>query len=124
MPFRDPDRRRDYHRKYDREVQYIKSRPEKLAKERARHLKEAYGITPEEFDRMYEAQHGLCAICGKPETHKTPRGFVYKMSVDHDHNTGKVRALLCRSCNSGIGKLGDSSELAFRAALYLASHGV
>ena len=59
-------------------------------------LKKLYGLTLESFDEMLKAQGGVCAIC--KQTDKTG-----KFLVDHDHETGKVRGLLCRRCNHIIG---------------------
>lgn len=77
------------------------------------YLKRTYDLSLEEFHAMHEAQDHRCAIC---------RGFDElntKLSVDHDHETGKVRGLLCFPCNTGIGKLGDSYERVQAAADYL-----
>jgi hypothetical protein len=76
-------------------------------------LKRKYGITLEEYDRLFESQGGKCAI---------GVGCVYhpkatRLDVDHDHKTGEIRGLLCRSHNRGIGLLGDSVESA-RATLH------
>lgn len=57
-----------------------------------------YGLSRQKFDEMVRAQFGRCAICGKTD----PR-----LVVDHDHETGRVRGLLCVNCNQGIGQLGD-----------------
>jgi hypothetical protein len=67
-------------------------------------LKRLFGITPEEYDAMLVAQGGVCAIC------KAPPGC-RRLAVDHDHETGKVRALLCGNCNTGIGKAKESVEM-------------
>jgi hypothetical protein len=72
-----------------------------------------FGITSAEYDQMVMAQCGTCGICGEPEAPKT------RLSVDHDHDTGKLRGLLCGSCNRGIGLLQDSPELLNRASAYL-----
>ncbi len=69
------------------------------------HLRRTYGITLAEFKAMSAAQGGVCAICEKAET-KMHRGKVQRLSVDHDHETGKVRGLLCHACN----KLAGSSR--------------
>lgn len=79
---------------------------------RRHHLRLEYGITPEDYDRMFEEQRGVCAICGLPPTEKV---FV----VDHDHLTGKVRGLLHRTCNSAIGIFNDDPALLRKAADYL-----
>ena len=60
---------------------------------------------------MLADQDGKCAICTKP--------FPGRIAIDHDHRTGRVRGLLCTSCNTGIGKLGDDPELLLRAISYL-----
>jgi len=67
-------------------------------------LKTRYGLTTEGHDLMFENQKYVCAICGLPE--KTIRnGKLLPLGVDHNHNTGGVRGLLCQSCNRAIGML-------------------
>ncbi len=78
-------------------------------------MKRNYGITLEVYDRMYEQQNGLCAICRLPQLSKRNTRFC----VDHDHDTGQVRGLLCDSCNRGIGLLKDDPRLLENAAQYL-----
>jgi len=80
------------------------------------HYKKEYDITLSDYDRMYEQQDGKCAICGGTET-KTPKSG--RFCVDHNHSTGKVRGLLCASCNRGIGLLKDDPDIALRAHDYL-----
>lgn len=75
-----------------------------------------YGITSEEYARMVEAQCGACAICNQPPVGKA------KLCVDHDHQTGAVRGLLCMKCNIALGRLGDSIEGLRRALAYLRKH--
>lgn len=77
-----------------------------------------YGITIHEYDELLMKQNGVCAICGKPETH-IQYGKFRPLSVDHDHATGKVRGLLCTGCNRGIGFLRDDPKLLNKAAEYL-----
>ena len=79
---------------------YEKTRELKLVKHRHHVLKSRYGITMEDYYKMLEAQNNKCAVC-KIEATKT-------LDVDHDHNTGKVRGLLCNNCNRGLGHLKDS----------------
>lgn len=81
-------------------------------RQRAKTLKR-HGITPETYQVMLAAQDGVCAICQKSEKVKQ------HLAVDHDHETGAVRGLLCRDCNTSLGKFGDSPELLRRAAAYL-----
>lgn len=73
------------------------------------------GGSQELFDDLNAKQNGLCAICGD-----LPHGT--HLSMDHNHDTGVVRGLLCRSCNVGIGALQDKPELLERAARYLVEH--
>ena len=79
---------------------------------RRRHLKHLYGITPEEYEILFQQQNGVCAICGQP-----PKKF--RLAVDHDHESGIVRGLLCRSCNRGIGIFRDDPYLLQLAVAYL-----
>lgn len=60
-------------------------------------LRTRYGITVEEYDHLFAIQGGVCAICKKP----CPSGK--RLAVDHDHLTKRIRGLLCRSCNLGLG---------------------
>lgn len=66
-------------------------------------LKNIWGLTEEAFEEMLRLQDGGCAICKSTE----PRGRG-KFHVDHDHATGKIRGLLCHSCNTGLGQFKDS----------------
>lgn len=75
-----------------------------------------YGLTIESYDAMLTAQGGRCAVC-KDEGNKQSRWN--RMSVDHDHTTGKVRGLLCDNCNRALGLLRDDPELVDEAAAYL-----
>lgn len=71
-----------------------------------------YGITRADYENMYHTQGGVCAICSKPPI-KT------RLSVDHNHDTGQVRGLLCRPCNSVLGLAGDKIERLEAAIGYL-----
>lgn len=73
------------------------------------------GITEYEYLSMWEKQEGKCAICGIQE-HRCIKG---KLFIDHCHTTGKVRGLLCSSCNSGIGFLKDNIGTLLKAIEYL-----
>lgn len=70
---------------------------------RRRHLERRFGLTQEHYDALLLAQNGRCAICRKPETRNGSSGKLAPLSVDHDHVTGKVRGLLCGSCNYALG---------------------
>lgn len=86
-------------------------------------LQRRYGITSYDHQEMFQAQGGVCAICGNPET-DTRKGTVKGLAVDHDHRTKKVRALLCTACNTGLGKFRDDPDLLIKAIAYLAKHGI
>jgi len=81
--------------------------------ERAYHLKTKYGITVEEYDALLEQQGGCCAICGTDDPKKK------FFSVDHDHQTGKVRGLLCQPCNLGLGHVREDLDVVMSMAAYL-----
>jgi hypothetical protein len=85
---------------------------------RKAHLWAKYKITPEQYDWMFKAQNGVCAICGKPET-LTRNGKLVHLSVDHCHVTGKVRGLLCSEHNKMLGHAEDSVEVLAKAISYL-----
>lgn len=83
--------------------------------DRRQNLRRKYGITPEEFDALLDVQGGRCAICGSDIPKHNGGRFV----VDHDHETGAVRGLLCGPCNSGLGSFGDDPERLTKAVDYL-----
>lgn len=74
-----------------------------------------YGLTLEQYDVLVDQQQNRCAICGGPPGEK-------RLHVDHDHKTGKVRALLCSNCNCAIGYMHDDVELLAKAIAYLTQH--
>jgi len=79
-------------------------------------LKRKHGITLEEYNGLLAEQHGRCKIC--LTTHSNRR-TTNRLAVDHDHNTGLIRGLLCESCNRAIGLLKDNPSLLRKAAEYL-----
>ncbi|UTO64187.1 endonuclease domain-containing protein [Streptomyces rapamycinicus] len=64
---------------------------------------ERYGVTPTEYERIRKEQANLCAICGQEETSTPKYGTRHILAIDHDHKTRRVRALLCRNCNTVLG---------------------
>ena len=62
-------------------------------------LKREYGITLADYNAILRSQAHRCAVCRRPETMRTKSGEVRRLSVDHDHVTGRVRGLLCHRCN-------------------------
>lgn len=98
------DAYRAYRRAYD-------ATPSGRARTKRKDLKRKYGITVEQYEAIKERQGDLCALCGwkGPET----------LAIDHDHRTGRVRGLLCRSCNVNLGRWGDDVEGLMRVVAYL-----
>jgi hypothetical protein len=90
----------------------------KKEKSREYQLKTSFGICLSEYNYLLEKQAGKCAICGEKES-IIKNGKIQDLSVDHDHETGVVRGLLCYRCNTGIGKLRDDPELLRIAADYI-----
>lgn len=79
---------------------------------KAYRLLKTYGITIEQYDALISAQNGCCAVCGGSGDGKP-------WHVDHCHDTGKVRGILCALCNRGIGHFRESAALLRAAADYL-----
>jgi Recombination endonuclease VII len=72
-----------------------------------------YGMTEETYDAMVISQDGLCPIC---------RREMIECHIDHDHDTGRVRKLLCGPCNRGLGQFRDDIPLMLAAIEYLKAH--
>ncbi len=93
---------------------------------RARTLKGRYNITVEYFNRMLLEQKGLCGICGNPETatRKSTSGIVrtLQLSVDHNHETGEIRGLLCSKCNLAISYFKEDIKYMANAISYIEKH--
>lgn len=85
------------------------------ARKRGWVVRTKYGISIDTFKRMLSSQNYKCAICLDTAS--------FSSHVDHCHNTGRVRGILCVRCNSGIGYFLDDPEIARRAAAYLESGG-
>lgn len=93
---------------------------EKVTKQQTRQyqVKGTYNLSWEEYVKLYDQYKGSCGICKTPLS-LVPSDTTMTAHVDHNHKTNKVRGLLCRSCNRGIGYLNDSSERLQAAAIYL-----
>jgi hypothetical protein len=106
--------------------EYYKAHKEERKRYRDTHKKECkghnyrrlYGLTLDDYNRMFEKQNGHCAICG---THISE--LAKPLSIDHDHKTGKIRGLLCNSCNFGLGHFNDDVNRLSNAAQYLRGWG-
>jgi len=109
----------------ERALEYRLKHPDKVKENRLRwkeenptygrtsHLRKAHGITVEEYDQMLTSQHNCCKICNGPPTYRDT------LVVDHCHNTGKIRGLLCDNCNMGLGKFKDNLDYLRGAIQYL-----
>jgi len=96
-----------------KKIPYYKTEAGK-ASHRKSNLKRLYQITPEDYAALMLVQDFKCAICQR-DRDQFQKDFV----VDHNHGTGKVRALLCPACNTAIGLLGDNPEIMERAAAFV-----
>jgi Recombination endonuclease VII len=99
---RESARRRAYHRAHKYEIS---------VRRQGGHLKRRYGISRADYAALLARQGGVCAICGKPPE-KT-------LCVDHCHSTGRIRGLLCRKCNFGLGCYGEDQAALIAALAYL-----
>jgi hypothetical protein len=96
---------------------------EELLRAKRAELKCRYGISFAEYERLFNKQGGLCAICGCPGYHTMYACHrSQKLAIDHCHETGKVRALLCLRCNTTIGKARDNADLLRKMAEYIDLH--
>ena len=137
MPFKDKDiakqYRKEYHAKWYQKnkekrnaqiAEYEKTKPIEWRKSigQKHHLKTRYGLTKEEYQSKLEKQNYCCAICGKDVTENIKGKTHVALTVDHNHNTGQIRDLLCHTGNTGLGYFKDDSNLLIRASKYLNKH--
>ncbi len=118
-------RLKPHHKYYDRHKEEILNRHKK-ERNKHHHRKSGikgkyskYGMTQEDYDNKLKSQNGLCAICNK----KQKSGRNQNLVVDHDHESGKVRDLLCNSCNVALGLFQDSIDILDKSIRYLKKHG-
>lgn len=104
-PFKSPDLRR----------QYCSKDCWNLVRHMANNVPSKYGITRDDYRRLWRGQGGLCAICRQPERSSRNR----LLAVDHSHTTGRVRGLLCSHCNRAIGLFDDNPATLTQAVEYL-----
>lgn len=101
---------------------YEKNRRDKMGYKgrKTKKLKYLYGLTYEEYMAMLKEQNDKCAICNNKEqvfNHQSKK--VQKLCVDHDHDTGAIRGLLCTACNKGLGHFKENADRLLNAHLYL-----
>ena len=161
MPYKDPEKAREYRRQWKKspeqrakaaerrrkreaedpefkarsratEKRWRERNPEKVkaksdrnnrayaSRNREKQLRRLYGITHADYERMLEEQGGVCAICGSD----TPRRKNQKyFAIDHCHETGVARGVLCDPCNNGLGRFQDDPDLLRKALKYLEQAG-
>jgi hypothetical protein len=104
-----------------RAKQWFRDNPGRTSANRRKfNLANNYGLTVDEYNAMLRRQGGVCAICGKSEPAEHGRtGKQFRLAVDHCHETGAVRGLLCQKCNRAVGLLGDDPILLRKAISYL-----
>lgn len=119
IPCRDmPEEKR--HKRMLNHRHWRKENPEKW---RANNWRKNFGIGLREYQAMFLAQNGLCAICAQPETFRRVNdGETNWLAVDHDHSSKALRSLLCRRCNSLLGMAKDSVTILSAAAAYIERH--
>jgi len=101
--------------RYDSYRAEYRNRPERKRAMRDLYYRRTFGITADDVDALLEKQDGKCAICGGEPAREN--GW----HVDHDHNTGRIRGVLCQRCNHAIGLLDEDPERLRAAADYLES---
>lgn len=91
---------------------------------RKKQLKHKYGLSTGDYEKMLLSQNSGCAICEtkNPNGETSDSDFMKHFSVDHCHNSGKVRGLLCTACNRALGFLQESPKILSRALEYLVAH--
>jgi len=93
-----------------------RAKPEVKRADRSAYLKRKYGITIEQYDELLASQGGGCAICGLE-----PRLDI-SLHLDHDHESGQLRGILCFRCNNALGDFDDDMSLLRTAVRYLESY--
>jgi hypothetical protein len=103
-----------------RALEYHKEKRDNVVKNST--LKKSFNMTLEDYNQMLLKQNNKCAICNNFEKSKTKYGVIRKLAVDHCHQTGKIRDLLCSQCNRALGGFRDSTEILQNAIDYLKKH--
>lgn len=79
------------------------------------HLRLKYGMSPKDYEILFEVQNGKCSICLSILDRSNP----FKVCIDHDHLNGKVRSLVCKRCNQVLGMVDDDIVLLKKYIAYL-----
>lgn len=113
------EKRLKYHKEYDiknkdKRIKYRLSTKEQASKRsKEHHLKSKYNLTAEGFEILKNKQNNRCLICSKD----------CNLVIDHNHRTGKIRGLLCKYCNTGLGMFKDNPLFLTQAVNYLTEKG-
>lgn len=125
MAFKTKEAARAYHKKWSKansakrkasQKKYKDAHPQVL---RGRRLKVRYGLEPGDYEKLATEQSGRCAVCRRLPA-DTNRGILV---VDHDHETDKVRELLCNDCNVAVASVHEDLATAIALVSYLVKHG-
>jgi hypothetical protein len=109
--------------------EYYHASKERRQKQQASYVMRRYGVSVADLEKVLDRQAGRCAICqlawtdcfpAKRSRHRSM--FLHYLCIDHDHKTGRVRGLLCNSCNTAIGLLEEDEARCYRAVAYLRSN--
>ena len=115
--WKDSERAKEKTRNYRKNLR--ETDPHKLfLSNRKTNLKQTYGISLEEYDKMLQEQSSKCDVCGK-EHEEVPKK---RLGVDHCHTTGKVRGLLCANCNTALGLLKENVQNIDKLKDYIIKH--
>ena len=98
---------------------YARNPERAKANKRRFNLERFYGLTVDQYNELLRKQHGGCAICGLSDLDAPGARRKFELSVDHCHDTGRVRGLLCNRCNRAIGLFGDDPKILHKAIAYL-----
>jgi len=93
---------------------YWEKKPLSKEAQREKNLQKSFGIGIKDYNKLLEIQNGCCAICGT-DSCASGRNF----AVDHNHQTGKIRGLLCKFCNTALGQFKDDTTVLQKAIQYL-----
>lgn len=108
-----------YHRNKER---VLDAQRERVAKNPWMHRTRDYEITSEQCEEMFREQKQSCATCHAALSHTAP-SKKFRPHIDHDHETNRVRAILCAGCNMALGQVNDRPDLLRKLADYLERHG-
>ena len=110
----------------ERRRKHLEQGRNRTRNENKEQLIKKYGINIDQFNEMLKKQNNVCAICGQPEIRRYKshgkEGICY-LHIDHNHNTQKVRGLLCSKCNLGISNFLENTEIMLKAIKYLKKGG-